>query len=106
MNKIGVIGAGTMGNGIAHVSALSGFETVLMDIKDEFVDCGLEKVLTNTIRNIWPRIVNNGILILDHYNDDCAPSESDVLDSVIGKNVIQQMTFVRQPTAFVIKKYK
>ena len=37
MNKIGVIGAGTMGNGIAHVSALSGFETILMDIKDEFV---------------------------------------------------------------------
>ncbi len=71
-----------------------------------FVDCGLEKVLTNTIRNIWPRIVNNGILILDHYNDDCAPSESDVLDSVIGKNVIQQMSFVRQPTAFVIKKHK
>ena len=28
MNKIGVIGAGTMGNGIAHVSALAGFDTV------------------------------------------------------------------------------
>ena len=46
MNKIGIIGAGTMGNGIAQVSALSGFETVLMDIKDEFVDRGM-----NTIRN-------------------------------------------------------
>ena len=54
MNKIGVIGAGTMGNGIAHVSALSGFETVLMDIKDEFVDHGL-----NTIRNNLERQVKN-----------------------------------------------
>ena len=38
MNKIGIVGAGTMGNGIAHVSALSGFDTILMDIKDEYVD--------------------------------------------------------------------
>ena len=38
MKKITVIGAGTMGNGIAHVSASSGFDTVLMDIKNEFVD--------------------------------------------------------------------
>ena len=52
MNKIGVIGAGTMGNGIAHVSALSGFDTVLMDIKDEFVDRGM-----NTIRNNLQRQV-------------------------------------------------
>ena len=71
-----------------------------------FVDCGLKKVLKTSLKNIWPRIVNNGILILDHYNDDCAPSESDVLDSVIGKNEIQQMPFVRQPTGFVVKKYK
>jgi|TARA_Y100000294_G_scaffold175930_1_gene197126 hypothetical protein len=71
-----------------------------------FIDCGIEKVLVSTVRNIWPRIVNNGILILDHYNDAGSPSESDVLDSVVGRNVIQQMPFVRQPTAFVIKKHK
>ena len=50
MNKIGVIGAGTMGNGIAHVSALSGFETILMDIKDEFVDRGLVTIHKNLER--------------------------------------------------------
>ena len=52
MNKIGIIGAGTMGNGIAHVSALSGFDTVLMDINDKFLDQGL-----NTIRNNLKRQV-------------------------------------------------
>ena len=41
IKKVGIIGAGTMGNGIAHVSALSGFDTVLVDIKDEFVQRGL-----------------------------------------------------------------
>jgi len=47
MNKIGVIGAGTMGNGIAHVSALSGFKTILVDIKDEFVKSGLVTIHKN-----------------------------------------------------------
>ena len=37
MQKIGVIGAGTMGNGIAHVSALSGFEVVLVDINADIL---------------------------------------------------------------------
>ena len=52
MNKIGVIGAGTMGNGIAHVSALSGFATVLMDIKDEFLDQGLNTIRKNLGRQV------------------------------------------------------
>ena len=47
---IGVIGAGTMGNGIAHVSALSGFNTILMDIKDEFVQQGLSTIKKNMDR--------------------------------------------------------
>lgn len=75
-----------------------------MRFKLVFIDCGIEKVLIKTIINIWPRIVRNGILILDHYNSSISPTESDILDSVIGKNVIQQMSFVRQPTAFVVKK--
>ena len=52
MNKIGIIGAGTMGNGIAHVSALSGFDTVLMDINDEFVDRGLRTIRKNLKRQV------------------------------------------------------
>ncbi len=52
MNKIGVIGAGTMGNGIAHVCALSGFETILMDIKDEFIDRGLSTISKNMERQV------------------------------------------------------
>ena len=52
MNKIGVIGAGTMGNGIAHVSALSGFKTILVDIKDEFVNRGLDTIHKNLKRQV------------------------------------------------------
>ena len=52
IKKIAVIGAGTMGNGIAHVSALSGFDTILMDIKDEFVERGLNTIRTNLERQV------------------------------------------------------
>ena len=41
-----------MGNGIAHVSALSGFETILMDIKDEFVAQGLNTISKNLERQV------------------------------------------------------
>ena len=52
IEKIGVIGAGTMGNGIAHVSVLSGFNTVLMDVKDEFVQRGFDTIQKNMDRQV------------------------------------------------------
>ncbi|MPZ77859.1 MAG: 3-hydroxybutyryl-CoA dehydrogenase [Deltaproteobacteria bacterium] len=42
--KIAVLGAGTMGAGIAQVAAHAGFETILYDIKQEFVDTGLGRI--------------------------------------------------------------
>jgi 3-hydroxybutyryl-CoA dehydrogenase len=42
--KIGVVGAGTMGAGIAQVAAQAGFETLLYDISQEFIDKGLGRV--------------------------------------------------------------
>jgi 3-hydroxybutyryl-CoA dehydrogenase len=42
--KIGVLGAGVMGHGIAQVAAQSGFVVVLVDIKMSLVESGLEKV--------------------------------------------------------------
>jgi len=41
---IGVIGAGTMGNGIAQTAASAGFEVVMCDVKQEFVDRGLQNI--------------------------------------------------------------
>jgi 3-hydroxybutyryl-CoA dehydrogenase len=44
VKKIGVIGAGQMGHGIALVAAKAGFDVILRDIKDEFVENGLNKI--------------------------------------------------------------
>lgn len=44
IKKIGVLGAGTMGSGIAQVAAQAGFEVVMRDISDEFVERGLKNI--------------------------------------------------------------
>lgn len=47
-----VIGAGTMGNGIAHVFAQSGYEVTLVDIKQEFLDKALSTISGNLDRQV------------------------------------------------------
>ncbi|MEA3560025.1 MAG: 3-hydroxybutyryl-CoA dehydrogenase [Candidatus Thermoplasmatota archaeon] len=44
IKKIAIIGAGQMGHGIALVSAKAGYEVLLNDIKDEFVQGGISKI--------------------------------------------------------------
>jgi 3-hydroxybutyryl-CoA dehydrogenase len=44
IKKLGVVGCGQMGRGIAEVSARSGYQTTVSDISQEFVDKGLENI--------------------------------------------------------------
>jgi len=44
IKKIAVLGAGTMGHGIAQVCAQAGYQVNLRDIKDEFVEAGISKI--------------------------------------------------------------
>lgn len=44
IRKVGVVGAGTMGNGIAQAFASAGYEVVMRDIKQEFVDRGMATI--------------------------------------------------------------
>ena len=52
IERIGVIGAGTMGNGIAHVFARSGFDVVLCDVEQRFLDRGLATIAKNLDREV------------------------------------------------------
>ena len=52
MKNIVVIGAGTMGNGIAHTFAQSGFQVSLVDVKQENLDKALKTITTNLDRII------------------------------------------------------
>jgi 3-hydroxybutyryl-CoA dehydrogenase len=50
IKTVGVVGAGTMGNGIAHVFAKSGYDVILCDIEDRFVQRGIETIAKNLDR--------------------------------------------------------
>lgn len=58
IKQIGVIGAGTMGNGIAHVAALSGYSTVMVDISQQFLDKGVKTIQGNMDRQVKKEKIN------------------------------------------------
>ena len=58
MKNIGIIGAGTMGNGIAHVSALSGYNTILLDVNRDFLKKGLKTIEINLHRQVKKEKIN------------------------------------------------
>jgi len=49
---IGVVGAGTMGNGIAQVAARAGYTVVMRDVKDEFLERGLKSIDRSLQRDV------------------------------------------------------
>ena len=49
---IGVIGAGTMGNGIAQVAARAGYRVVMRDVQDEFLRRGLASINKSLNRDV------------------------------------------------------
>src|SRR6201995_1083794 len=52
IERIGVIGAGTMGNGIAHVFARSGYQVILCDVEQKFLDRGVSTISKNLDREL------------------------------------------------------
>jgi 3-hydroxyacyl-CoA dehydrogenase len=44
IKKVCVIGSGTMGNGITQVVAQAGFQTTMVDVKQEFIDKGMNSI--------------------------------------------------------------
>ena len=52
IRRVGVMGAGTMGNGIAHVLARGGYDVVLCDVEQRFVERALETIGKNLDREV------------------------------------------------------
>jgi 3-hydroxybutyryl-CoA dehydrogenase len=60
VKKVGVVGAGTMGNGIAHVFAMNGYDVVLEDVSDEFLNRGLAIITKNLDRMVKKEKITEG----------------------------------------------
>jgi 3-hydroxybutyryl-CoA dehydrogenase len=52
IKTVGVIGAGTMGNGIGHVFAKNGYQVVLCEVEQRFLDRGIETIRKNLEREV------------------------------------------------------
>jgi 3-hydroxybutyryl-CoA dehydrogenase len=101
IRNISVIGAGTMGNGIAHVFAQYGFSVVLSDVKQELLDRAL-----STIRINFDRQIKKGALTedqkrqaLERIRTTTDPTtglrEADlVVEAVIEDPVVKKKIFV------------
>ncbi|MEJ2162411.1 MAG: 3-hydroxybutyryl-CoA dehydrogenase [Robiginitalea sp.] len=62
MKTIAVIGAGTMGNGIAHVFAQQGFQVHLVDLSEERLRKGLQTIEKNLERMVKKEVIESGVV--------------------------------------------
>ena len=58
IKTIGVVGAGQMGNGIAHVCALAGYDVILSDISQDALDAGVTTIEKNLSRQMSRELIS------------------------------------------------
>ena len=99
IQKIGVIGAGTMGCGIAQVAAQSGYEVVLKDVKEEYVKAGFAKIKERLVKRAGEgkleilekeRILSN--IKITTSLEDCKDADL-IIEAVIEKEDIKKQLF-------------
>ncbi len=93
MKNISVIGCGTMGNGIAHVFALSGYSVQLIDINEQALQKAIQKIGSNLDRQVSKQIISeeqkNSTLANIHPTTDLAKgvSNADLVIEAATENV-------------------
>ena len=99
IEKVGIVGAGQMGNGIAHVFALAGFDVKLFDISDDQLKKALETIEHNLSRQVARGAIDGKaktaalarIKIVDSLSDlfDC----DLVIESAVEKESVKREIF-------------
>jgi 3-hydroxybutyryl-CoA dehydrogenase len=112
IKKVGVIGAGQMGNGIAHVAALAGFDVVLSDISPDRLKSGMATINGNLARQVSKKGVTEddkakaiGRIKLAEKLDDLADCDL-VIETAVEKEEVKRKIFhelcaVLKPEAIV-----
>jgi 3-hydroxybutyryl-CoA dehydrogenase len=112
MRTIGVIGAGQMGNGIAHVCALSGFNVKLKDISEDALNRAMETIHKNLGRQVARGKITEGeaeaalgrIRTTLDYQDlaDCdLVIESAIENERVKRQIFQEVCPVLKPDAII-----
>jgi 3-hydroxybutyryl-CoA dehydrogenase len=112
VRKVGVVGAGTMGSGIAQVCAAAGFELVLVDISPEAVNKGLDAVSRSLGRQVAKEKLTEAdkTAILDRIRvstsyDDLAASdlviEAATESETLKQRILRDIDAIVQPAALI-----
>ncbi|MGA8110548.1 MAG: 3-hydroxybutyryl-CoA dehydrogenase [Acidobacteriaceae bacterium] len=100
IKTVGVIGAGTMGNGIAHVFARSGIRVLLCEVEQRFLDRGLETIRRNLEREskkgkITPEDVDDTLRRVEGTLDRASLAEADfVIEAATERFEIKRQIFL------------
>jgi 3-hydroxybutyryl-CoA dehydrogenase len=112
IKKVGVIGAGQMGNGIAHVAALAGFDVVLNDISTDRLRSGMATINGNLTRQVSKKAVSEddkakamARIVAGEKLDDLADCDL-VIETAVEKEEVKRKIFhdlcaVLKPEAIV-----
>src|SRR5689334_8037568 len=99
IKKIGVIGSGQMGNGIAHVSALAGFDVVLNDVAADRLKSGMATINGNLSRQVSKKAITEEVkaqalkrISLAETMDGLADCDL-VIESAVEKEEIKRKIF-------------
>ena len=112
IKKVGVIGAGQMGNGIAHVAALAGFDVVLNDISADRLKSGMATINGNLARQVSKKAVTEDdktkamarISLAEKLDDlaDCdLVIETAVEKEEVKRKIFHELCAVLKPEAIV-----
>ncbi len=109
---IGVIGAGTMGNGIAQLAASNGYEVVMYDIKPELIERGVQNISKSLDRFVKKETITeenkNEILRkiratndFDNFKDCFLVVEAAVENFEVKKGIFQELDRITAPDAIL-----
>lgn len=112
IKKVGVIGAGQMGSGIAHVAALAGFDVVLNDVSADRLKSGMATINGNLARQVSKKAVTEEAktnamarIALAEKLDDLAECdlviETAVEKEEVKRKIFHQLCAVLKPEAIV-----
>jgi 3-hydroxybutyryl-CoA dehydrogenase len=112
IKKVGVIGAGQMGNGIAHVAALAGFDVVLNDVSADRLKSGMATINGNLARQVSKKAVTEDdktkalarIKLAEKLDDlaDCdLVIETAVEKEEVKRKIFHELCAVLKPEAIV-----
>jgi 3-hydroxybutyryl-CoA dehydrogenase len=112
IKKVGVIGSGQMGNGIAHVSALAGFDVVLSDVSPERLKSGMATINGNLARQVAKQVITEeaknqalGRITLADQMDglvDCdLVIESAVENEEVKRKIFHELCAILKPEALI-----